>query len=81
MNLPELQASISPDLTITGDPQRVSVRGSVLIPQALIREEQKETLVKPSSDVIVKGREKEPDRPFPSRSMSPWPSLSVTRSW
>lgn len=65
MNLPELQASISPDLTITGDPGRVSVRGSVLIPQALIREEQKETLVKPSGDVIVKGREKEPGQALP----------------
>lgn len=65
VNLPELQASISPDLTIAGDPERVSVRGSVLIPQALIREEQKETLIKPSSDVIVAGREEGPKQALP----------------
>ncbi len=46
-------------------PERVSVRGSVLIPQALIREEQKETLIKPSSDVIVAGREEGPKQVFP----------------
>ena len=65
MNLPELQARISPDIVITGDPGKVTVRGSILIPQALIRGEQKETLVKPSSDVIVKGREKDPGQALP----------------
>jgi len=56
VNLPELQASVSPDLTFAGNTKKISVRGSVLIPQALVREEHKETLIKPSSDVIVKGR-------------------------
>jgi translocation and assembly module TamB len=65
VNLPEFQVKISPDLAITGDPERVSVRGSILIPQALIRGEQKETLIKPSSDVIVKGREKDPRQALP----------------
>lgn len=65
VGLPELRASVNPDLTFSGDAKKVSVRGSVLISQALIREEQKETLIKPSLDVIVEGREKEPERSLP----------------
>ncbi len=65
VNLPELQASVSPDLTFSGDAKKVSVRGSVLIPQVLVREEQKETLIKPSSDVIVKGRQRQAKTTLP----------------
>lgn len=65
VNLPELQASVSPDLSFTGSAGKVSVRGSVLIPEALIREDRKETLVKPSSDVVIQGREERPGKALP----------------
>lgn len=65
IDLPELQASISPELSFTGDAKKVSVRGSVLIPEALIREEQRETLIKPSTDVIIAGRDGKPGKALP----------------
>ncbi len=65
VNLPELQASISPELTLTGTAKKVSVRGSILIPEALIREEQKETLIKPSPDVVIQGKQEKPKQTLP----------------
>lgn len=65
VDLPELQAAISPQLTVTGDAQKISVRGSLLIPEALVREEKKENLIKPSPDVVIQGRKKEPKQVLP----------------
>ena len=65
VDLPELQASISPDLSFIGSAKKVSVRGSVLIPEALVREERKETLVRPSSDVVIENKKEKPGQALP----------------
>lgn len=65
VDLPELQAAVSPQLTVTGDARKISVRGSLLIPEALIREEKKENLVKPSPDVVIQGRKKKAKQVLP----------------
>lgn len=57
VRLPELTMLVSPDINIRGDTKRVVVRGSVLIPEALVREQQKEDLVKSSPDVVIVGQE------------------------
>ncbi|MBP1748745.1 MAG: protein of unknown function, DUF490-containing, partial [Deltaproteobacteria bacterium] len=57
VNLPELNTLISPDIAIRGNTKKITVRGSVLIPEALIKETQRESLVKPSPDVIIAGQE------------------------
>ncbi len=56
VNLPELQVSISPELKLSGTAKNVSLSGSILIPDALIWAEQKDMLVKTSSDIVIKSR-------------------------
>ncbi len=53
VRLPELQMLASPDLTIAGTPQRVSVRGEIRLPYMLITGRQTPAPVQPSPDVIV----------------------------
>lgn len=60
VNLPELITLVSPDITVRGNTKKVTVRGSVLIPEALVREERKENMIKPSRDVIIVGEEERP---------------------
>jgi translocation and assembly module TamB len=65
VNLPELTTLLSPDITITGNPEKITVRGSVLVPEALISEERKENMIKPSKDVVIVGKEETvPGLPF-----------------
>ncbi len=65
VHLPEINMLVTPDISVRGDTRKVTVRGSVLIPEALIREPEKENLIKPSPDVILVGQEEEsPALPF-----------------
>ena len=57
LNLPEQQLIIAPDLTFTGSQDTFSVRGSILVPEMLLRRFSSSADIKPSGDVVVKGRE------------------------
>ncbi|MHB8109002.1 MAG: translocation/assembly module TamB domain-containing protein [Syntrophorhabdaceae bacterium] len=65
VNLPEVNALINPDLVFRGDLKNLYVRGTIDVPQALISEQEKENLIKPSEDVIILGHEEEPERKIP----------------
>jgi translocation and assembly module TamB len=65
LDLPELKASVSPEITFNGNMEKVTVRGSVLIPELLVEEQHKETLIKPSADVIVEGRREKEEKALP----------------
>ncbi len=65
VNLPELQASINPVLILKGTAKNVSVNGSILVPEALLLQEQKDTLIKPSPDIVIKGKQKSLKRTLP----------------
>jgi len=56
LHLPELQLSLSPDLTFEGDPEKYSVRGDVLIPEMLVNSQKASSMIKPSRDALVSGR-------------------------
>lgn len=53
IHLPELQVSISPDLTFEGTLERVSVNGSIVVPEMLVRPQQIDSVVKTSPDVVI----------------------------
>ncbi len=75
VNLPEMQVSINPNLTFDGTTKNLSVNGSMLVPEALFRQQLKDTLIKPSPDVIVITKEAKP------RETSPFPvdvTMAVT---
>jgi len=55
---PELQLKCTPHLTFEGTPEKLSVRGDVLVPELLINGPPASKAVGPSSDVIVEGRQK-----------------------
>ena len=59
VHLPELNTLVSPDISIKGDTKKITVRGSLLIPEALISEARKENMIKPSPDVVIVGQEEE----------------------
>ncbi len=65
INLPELNTLVSPDITVRGNTKKVTVRGSVLIPEALVKEERKENMIKPSRDVVIVGEEERRRSGFP----------------
>ena len=65
VDLPELKASVSPDISFSGNMEQVTIRGSVLIPELLVQEEHKETLIKPSADVIIEGRREKEEKALP----------------
>ncbi len=67
VRLPELEMLASPDLTFEGEPKALKVRGSIVIPDLLIRGSEKGAVVRPSRDVVIvgEGREKEKGRPIP----------------
>ena len=57
--LPEVQVLANPDLSFEGTMERLALKGSINVPEALIRYEGKEGIVSSSSDVvIVDAREK-----------------------
>ncbi len=53
VNQPELQLHLSPDLKINGDPDKLKIRGDLLIPEMLVQGRQTPSPVRPSDDVIV----------------------------
>lgn len=53
VNLPELQLHLSPDLSISGDLDKLQVRGDVTVPEMLIQGRQTPSPVRPSADVVV----------------------------
>jgi translocation and assembly module TamB len=55
---PELQLKCTPHLTFEGTPEKLSVRGDLLLPELLINGPPTSKVVGPSSDVIVEGRQK-----------------------
>ncbi len=65
LHLPEVQASVNPDLSFEGDLTKFALRGSINVPDALIRYEGKEGGISPSSDVVIVDapeRQKKPSR-------------------
>ena len=51
--LPEIQVSANPDLSFEGDMKKFALRGTIVIPEALIRYEGKEGIISPSGDVVI----------------------------
>ncbi|MCX5813544.1 MAG: translocation/assembly module TamB domain-containing protein [Proteobacteria bacterium] len=51
--LPELQLSTSPDLSFEGNMQKIALKGSITVPQALIQHAGNEGFVSGSSDVVI----------------------------
>ncbi|HEX2964625.1 MAG TPA: translocation/assembly module TamB domain-containing protein [Syntrophorhabdaceae bacterium] len=59
INVPEVQASVSPDLSFRSDNKTVAVSGVIRVPEAMFRQELQERLIKPSPDVVISGSEVE----------------------
>lgn len=53
VNFPELQMTLSPDLVLSGTPDRLELRGSVLVPLLAISGSRGTPEVQPSKDVVV----------------------------
>ncbi|SHJ61383.1 autotransporter secretion inner membrane protein TamB [Malonomonas rubra DSM 5091] len=52
-NLPDLQADVSPELTIDGDFKQVNIKGILRIPQLFVKGQQKTALAENSPDLVV----------------------------
>ena len=57
VRLPELQVLASPDITFEGTPDRLTLRGTVRIPELTATGSDRTTAVVPSRDVVVEGGE------------------------
>lgn len=57
LNLPEQQLIIAPEITFAGTQESFSARGVVRVPEMLLRRFSSSADIKPSDDVVVKGRE------------------------
>jgi translocation and assembly module TamB len=53
--LPELQVLASPNLNFSGVPEKLSVRGEILVPELLVNDKSGRAPIQPSKDVIVEG--------------------------
>jgi translocation and assembly module TamB len=53
--LPELQVLTSPNLNFSGSPEKLSVRGEILVPELIINDRSGRAPVQPSSDVVIEG--------------------------
>jgi translocation and assembly module TamB len=53
VNLPELQLHISPELEISGDAERLRLRGKVLVPYAMVRGRESEPPIRSSPDLVL----------------------------
>jgi translocation and assembly module TamB len=62
---PELQVQSSPTLTFTGTPEKISVRGEVLLPQVQIIGSQSQGPVESSPDVVREGKIKPAAKKLP----------------
>ncbi len=67
VRLPEMEMLASPRLTFEGSPNALKVRGTVTVPELLIRGSEKGTVARPSRDVVMvgEGRTAESGRPVP----------------
>lgn len=63
--LPELQVYSSPNLTFSGTPKKLSVRGEVLLPEIEIVGTQTGKSIEPSADVIREGQTKSAAKKLP----------------
>lgn len=65
VNLPELMVRISPDLSVEGTLDTLRVRGEVVFPYALIRDQKSTRLVQNSADLVII------DRDLPEKRVRP----------
>jgi translocation and assembly module TamB len=63
--LPEYRATVSPDLTIKGDAEKVSIGGEMKVPEFAISGPQAPSVIEPSKDVIIVDRKSESGRKSP----------------
>jgi translocation and assembly module TamB len=57
INLPELQVLADPELRMTGSPAGIKVAGTIGLPEVMIRDNKKPSVVSPSEDVVIIGQE------------------------
>ena len=57
INFPELQVLADPDLRMTGSPAGIKVAGTIGLPEVMIRDNKKPSVVSPSEDVVIVGQE------------------------
>ena len=57
VNLPEMTAYISPDLTVEGDSSNVRVRGSIHFPEAIIKDRINPQTIRNSPDLLIIDRQ------------------------
>jgi translocation and assembly module TamB len=64
--LPELQILTNPELTFEGTTKKVAVRGTIRIPDFLLRHPETQNLVRPNSDIVIVGgpAKQAPGAPF-----------------
>jgi translocation and assembly module TamB len=62
--LPEIQVLANPDLNFEGTMERFALKGSINVPEALIRYEGKEGIVSSSSDVVIADAREKQRKPF-----------------
>jgi translocation and assembly module TamB len=65
IRLPELQAQVNPRLEVEGTPERIAIQGTVVVPEFLLRESERETVLTPSEDVVIVGAEAPPAKEAP----------------
>lgn len=53
VNLPELRLLLNPDLSFSGDTEKLKVRGELTVPEMLLQGRQTPSPVRPSADVVV----------------------------
>jgi translocation and assembly module TamB len=58
VHLPELQVLASPDLSFSGTPKKLTVRGDIQIPELQVLGKTADAPIQPSSDVIIVGATK-----------------------
>ena len=63
--LPELQVLTSPNLDFSGSPEKLSVRGEILVPELIVNDKSARAPVLPSKDIVVEGVAKPADKEFP----------------
>lgn len=62
VHIPELQVTANPDLTFSGTPEKFVLRGEVKLPELLIYGPPSGNFVTPSSDVILKGKQRKAEK-------------------
>ena len=64
-NFPELQILCSPELTLSGDLEKLRLEGSLLIPEMSLLEAETTPEVLPSNDVVIAGEDQERRKALP----------------